>query len=170
MGNYANCCGHLQCLWGGHQTCMLDLLQSATVGGRCVIWLDVLQVAFQQADYVAWNLWSAINSRPLLPFKYQHLGDMMSLGTVRALQSRPLPANGSLSDLLRSLPVAVLFPEAAQECADNAVQALCFCLYTCTHCQCYVAGLSVRTCRCTPFVHIQHLHVSVVALRLCVWV
>ncbi|KAL3147686.1 hypothetical protein ABBQ32_002435 [Trebouxia sp. C0010 RCD-2024] len=38
------------------------------------------QVAFQQADYVAWNLWSSINARPLLPFKYQHLGDMMSLG------------------------------------------------------------------------------------------
>lgn len=40
----------------------------------------VVQVAFQQADYVAWNVWSAINGRPLLPFKYQHLGDMMSLG------------------------------------------------------------------------------------------
>lgn len=40
----------------------------------------LLQVAFQQADYVAWNLWSSINARPLLPFKYQHLGDMMSLG------------------------------------------------------------------------------------------
>ena len=40
----------------------------------------MVQVAFQQADYVAWNVWSAINGRPLLPFKYQHLGDMMSLG------------------------------------------------------------------------------------------
>ena len=38
------------------------------------------QVAFQQADYVAWNVWAGINRRPLLPFKYQHLGDMMSLG------------------------------------------------------------------------------------------
>eukprot|EP00898_Chlorokybus_atmophyticus_P005823 jgi/Chlat1/6241/Chrsp44S05768 len=38
------------------------------------------QVAFQQADYVGWNLWSAINGKPLLPFKYQHLGDMMTLG------------------------------------------------------------------------------------------
>ena len=31
------------------------------------------QVAFQQADYAAWNIWSAVNARPLLPFKYQHL-------------------------------------------------------------------------------------------------
>lgn len=28
------------------------------------------QVAFQQADYAAWNLWAAINGRPLLPFRY----------------------------------------------------------------------------------------------------
>lgn len=27
------------------------------------------QVAFQQADYAAWNIWSAINGRPLLPFR-----------------------------------------------------------------------------------------------------
>ena len=27
------------------------------------------QVAFQQADYVAWNLWAAINGRPQLPFR-----------------------------------------------------------------------------------------------------
>ena len=39
-----------------------------------------LQVAFQQADYAAWNIWAAIHNRALLPFRYQHLGDMMSLG------------------------------------------------------------------------------------------
>jgi demethylphylloquinone reductase len=39
-----------------------------------------LQVALQQADYVAWNIWASICNRPLLPFKYQHLGTMMTLG------------------------------------------------------------------------------------------
>ncbi|MCO5575937.1 hypothetical protein L7F22_029744 [Adiantum nelumboides] len=38
------------------------------------------QVAFQQADYCGWNLWAAINNRPLLPFRYQNLGEMMTLG------------------------------------------------------------------------------------------
>jgi len=38
------------------------------------------QVAFQQADYVAWNLWASIHRRPLLTFRYQNLGTMMSLG------------------------------------------------------------------------------------------
>ncbi|KAI5070484.1 hypothetical protein GOP47_0014827 [Adiantum capillus-veneris] len=38
------------------------------------------QVAFQQADYCGWNLWAAINNRPLLPFRFQNLGEMMTLG------------------------------------------------------------------------------------------
>lgn len=51
----------------------------------------LLQVAFQQADYVAWNLWACINKRPLLPFKYQHLGDMMSLGRTSGAVTLPIP-------------------------------------------------------------------------------
>ncbi|XP_059624475.1 alternative NAD(P)H-ubiquinone oxidoreductase C1, chloroplastic/mitochondrial [Cornus florida] len=38
------------------------------------------QVAFQQADFAGWNLWAAINNRPLLPFRFQNLGEMMILG------------------------------------------------------------------------------------------
>lgn len=38
------------------------------------------QVAFQEADYCGWNLWAAINDKPLLPFRYQSLGEMMTLG------------------------------------------------------------------------------------------
>ena len=85
--------------------------------GSCVDSWHVLQVAFQQADYVAWNLWSAINNRPLLPFKYQHLGDMMSLGTLHVVCSCPVPATGSLSDLLLALSITSLFPAAAKVCA-----------------------------------------------------
>lgn len=48
------------------------------------------QVAFQQADYAAWNLWASIAERPLLPFKYQHLGDMMVLGKVDAAVALPV--------------------------------------------------------------------------------
>eukprot|EP00958_Prasinococcus_capsulatus_P015636 scaffold1670_cov370-Prasinococcus_capsulatus_cf.AAC.7 len=35
------------------------------------------QVAFQQADYAAWNIFASISGRPLLPFRYQNLGVMM---------------------------------------------------------------------------------------------
>lgn len=33
-------------------------------------WVELCsQVAFQQADFAGWNLWAAINDRPLLPFR-----------------------------------------------------------------------------------------------------
>ncbi|KAI9073243.1 hypothetical protein K1719_044794 [Acacia pycnantha] len=38
------------------------------------------QVAFQQADFAGWNLWAAINGRPLFPFRFQNLGEKMTLG------------------------------------------------------------------------------------------
>lgn len=31
------------------------------------------QVAFQQADFAGWNLWAAINDRPLLPFRLENM-------------------------------------------------------------------------------------------------
>jgi len=61
------------------------------------------QVAFQQSDYVAWNVWSAINSQPLLPFQYQHLGDMMSLGQNEATVGLPI---GGLN--ITGLPASLL--------------------------------------------------------------
>jgi len=61
------------------------------------------QVAFQQSDYVAWNIWSSINGQPLLPFQYQHLGDMMSLGQNEATVALPI---GGLN--LTGLPASFL--------------------------------------------------------------
>ena len=68
----------------------------------------MIQVAFQQADYVAWNVWAAINGRPLLPFKYQHLGDMMSLGTINGAVSLPISLPGAMAGSLKSSPMADL--------------------------------------------------------------
>ncbi|ERN00956.1 alternative NAD(P)H-ubiquinone oxidoreductase C1, chloroplastic/mitochondrial isoform X1 [Amborella trichopoda] len=45
------------------------------------------QVAFQQADFAGWNLWAAINNRPLLPFRFQNLGEMITLGKYDAAVS-----------------------------------------------------------------------------------
>jgi NADH dehydrogenase len=50
------------------------------------------QVALQQADFVGWNIWAAISvgeassakNRPQIPFRYSHLGEMLTLGTSRA--------------------------------------------------------------------------------------
>jgi NADH dehydrogenase len=42
------------------------------------------QVAIQQSDYCAWNIWASLTGRPLLPFRYQALGEMMTLGVDNA--------------------------------------------------------------------------------------
>jgi demethylphylloquinone reductase len=45
------------------------------------------QAAFQQAEYAGWNIWASISDRPLLPFRYTPLGEMMTLGTSNATLS-----------------------------------------------------------------------------------
>ncbi|NJL09786.1 MAG: NAD(P)/FAD-dependent oxidoreductase [Calothrix sp. SM1_7_51] len=45
------------------------------------------QAAFQQADYTAWNIWASLTNRPLLPFRYQYLGEMLALGVDNATLS-----------------------------------------------------------------------------------
>jgi demethylphylloquinone reductase len=57
------------------------------------------QGAFQQADYAGWNVWASLSDRPLLPLRYQNLGEMMTLGSDNAtlaglgLQLNGLPAH-----------------------------------------------------------------------------
>ena len=66
------------------------------------------QVAFQQADYVAWNLWASMNGRSLLPFKYQHLGSMMSLGSLNAAVALPVPVPLPIKSAVLGSPLAPL--------------------------------------------------------------
>jgi len=62
------------------------------------------QVAIQQSDYVAWNIWASLNGRPLLPFRYQALGEMMALGLDNAtLTSLGIKLDGQIAHLARRL-------------------------------------------------------------------
>ncbi len=62
------------------------------------------QVAFQQSDYCAWNIWASINHKPQLPFRYQALGEMMTLGIDDAvLSGLGLQLNGSIAYIARRL-------------------------------------------------------------------
>ena len=62
------------------------------------------QVAFQQSDFVAWNVWSSLTDRPLLPFRYTDLGEMMILGDDNAvLSSFGIQFDGPLAYLSRRL-------------------------------------------------------------------
>ncbi|MBE9005165.1 NAD(P)/FAD-dependent oxidoreductase [Fortiea sp. LEGE XX443] len=69
------------------------------------------QAAFQQADYTAWNIWASLTQRPLLPFRYQKLGEMMALGTDNAtLTGLGIKLDGSLGYVARRLAYLYRMP------------------------------------------------------------
>lgn len=62
------------------------------------------QAAFQQSDFVAWNVWSSLTDRPLLLFRYTNLGEMMTLGHNNAvLSGLGVQLDGPLAYLARRL-------------------------------------------------------------------
>ena len=69
------------------------------------------QVAFQQSDYAAWNVWATHYGRPLLPFRYQHLGEMLALGPGEgavAFPQLPEPFGAALGTALDGWVAGVL--------------------------------------------------------------
>lgn len=72
------------------------------------------QVAFQQADFAGWNLWAAINDRPLLPFRFQNLGEMMTLGKYDAAVSpsfvEGITVEGPIGHIARKLAYLIRLP------------------------------------------------------------
>lgn len=74
------------------------------------------QAAMQQADYAAWNVWAAICGRPQLPFRYQHLGEMLTLGSERAsLTGLGLQLEGELAHLARRLTYLYRMPTLSHQ-------------------------------------------------------
>jgi NADH dehydrogenase len=72
---------------------------------------NTAQSAFQQADYTAWNIWASLTNRPLLPFRYQQLGEMMTLGIDNAtLTGLGLKLDGPLAYLTRRLAYLYRMP------------------------------------------------------------
>ncbi|KAL1196322.1 Alternative NAD(P)H-ubiquinone oxidoreductase C1, chloroplastic/mitochondrial [Cardamine amara subsp. amara] len=72
------------------------------------------QVAFQEADFTGWNIWAAINDRPLLPFRFQNLGEMMTLGRYDAAISpsfiEGLTLEGPIGHTARKLAYLIRLP------------------------------------------------------------
>lgn len=62
------------------------------------------QAAYQQADRAASNLIAALKGRPLRPFRYLHLGDMLALGkNVGVVSSFGINIEGRLAGLTRQV-------------------------------------------------------------------
>jgi demethylphylloquinone reductase len=79
-----------------------DLAECHDASGQLVP--ATAQGAFQQADYAGWNVWASLTDRPLLPFRYQALGEMMTLGTDNAtLSGLGLHLNGLPAHVARRM-------------------------------------------------------------------
>ena len=91
-----------------------DAAHHQDAGGKSVPM--TAQVAFQQSDYCAWNLWASLRGRPLLPFRYQPLGEMLSLGLEDATVSGlGLQLTGPGAVLARRLVYLYRFPTWQQQ-------------------------------------------------------
>ena len=69
------------------------------------------QAALQQADYCGWNIWASLSDRPLLPFRYQHLGEMLTLGADNAtLTGLGIQLDGIAAHIARRLAYLYRLP------------------------------------------------------------
>lgn len=74
------------------------------------------QVALQQADFVGWNIWASMTDRPQLPFRYRHLGEMLTLGTHRAtLTGLGIELEGELAHVARRLAYLYRMPTLSHQ-------------------------------------------------------
>lgn len=86
-----------------------DLADSHDAEGQQVP--TTAQSAFQQADYAGWNIWASLTNRPLLPFRYQHLGEVMTLGTDNAtFTGLGIKLDGALAYIARRLAYLYRMP------------------------------------------------------------
>ncbi|MDV3350480.1 NAD(P)/FAD-dependent oxidoreductase [Leptolyngbyaceae cyanobacterium CCMR0082] len=99
----------LQLLNQGHIFALGDLADGQDADGNKVP--TTAQAALQQADYTAWNIWAALTGRPPLPFRYQHLGEMMTLGSDTAtLTGLGLKLDGTAAHIVRRLTYLYRMP------------------------------------------------------------
>ena len=86
-----------------------DLAESFDATGQRVA--STAQSTLQQAQYAAWNIWASECDRPLLPFRYQHLGEMMTLGLDNAtLTGLGFTLDGPLAHVARRLAYLYRMP------------------------------------------------------------
>ncbi|MDY6782679.1 MAG: NAD(P)/FAD-dependent oxidoreductase [Cyanobacteriota bacterium] len=79
-----------------------DLAETIDAAGQRVP--ATAQAAYQQASCAAKNLWATLNRKSLKPFRYLHLGEMISLGeNDAAISSFGLHLNGAIAAPIRSL-------------------------------------------------------------------
>ncbi|OCR01356.1 NADH dehydrogenase [Oscillatoriales cyanobacterium USR001] len=86
-----------------------DITECVDVSGQKVP--PSAQAAIQQADYTAWNIWASLTNRPLLPFRYQPLGEILTLGVDNAtFAGLGIKLDGQMAHLARRLAYLYRMP------------------------------------------------------------
>lgn len=86
-----------------------DLAECHDADGQLVP--STAQAAFQQAEYAGWNIWASLTDRPLLPFRYEHFGELMTLGTDNAtFTGLGIKLDGQMGYLARRLAYLYRMP------------------------------------------------------------
>ncbi|NEQ55297.1 MAG: FAD-dependent oxidoreductase, partial [Leptolyngbya sp. SIO3F4] len=92
-----------------HVFALGDLSEGKDIDGNTVP--TTAQAALQQADYTAWNIWASLTGRPTIPFRYQHLGEMMTLGNDTAtLTGLGIKLDGTAAHIIRRLTYLYRMP------------------------------------------------------------
>jgi NADH dehydrogenase len=71
----------------GHEDVFAIGDAAACVDSNGQVLTATAQVAFQQSQYSAWNIWASLNQQKLVPFSYIPLGEFISLGVDGATAS-----------------------------------------------------------------------------------
>jgi demethylphylloquinone reductase len=91
-----------------------DLAECRDADGRLVP--STAQSAFQQAECAGWNLWASSNQKSLMPFRYNHLGEMLTLGKdSAALAGLGLQLDGPAAYLFRRLAYLYRMPTSEHQ-------------------------------------------------------
>jgi NADH:ubiquinone reductase (non-electrogenic) len=86
-----------------------DITECVDAGGQKVP--PSAQAAYQQADYTAWNIWASLTDRPLLPFRYQPFGEMLTLGVDNAtFAGLGIKLDGQMAHVARRLAYLYRMP------------------------------------------------------------
>ncbi|KAK4526159.1 hypothetical protein GAYE_SCF20G4073 [Galdieria yellowstonensis] len=95
----------------GHEDIFVLGDAAAVVDGNGQKCKATAQVAIQQAQCAAWNIWASLRNKKPIPFRYQHLGELMTLGKYKATaEVFGIPLSGTTAQLARRLAYLYRMP------------------------------------------------------------
>ncbi len=88
-----------QMVAAGPASLIIAMITAAVIG-----MIFTIQVALQQSDYCAWNIWASFHDKPALPFRYQPLGWFKNrIESIKDLDKMRFRAVGLAAEVFKEL-------------------------------------------------------------------